>query len=85
MLFLGRPCDDTGLDESHECLVIELKDKNGAQVGVIESGFTDEKDYIQGEPCSILAISEAARKEVKRMMMNGKTFPACGRYSMRWI
>jgi hypothetical protein len=76
VLFLGRPCDDTGLDESHECLVIELKDKNGAQVGVIESGFTDEKDYIQGEPCSILAISEGRAKRSKEDDDEWEDFPS---------
>jgi hypothetical protein len=83
MLNVGRPMKGNGL--YRDCLVLELKDESGSQVGVIETGFTDEKDYVSGELCEIIAISEGCVRGWKETGMGPKALLNLGSRSMRWI
>ncbi|KAE9364341.1 hypothetical protein N431DRAFT_473935 [Stipitochalara longipes BDJ] len=58
-MFLGNALELWPADSEvfRKCLLVELCDFNGLRTGVIESHFTDEKDYIQGSQCDLIAIS----------------------------
>jgi hypothetical protein len=61
-MFLGSSYIDDwfNIEGPQRCLIMNLNDNSGLWTGVIDSWFTSEDKYIQGNQCELIAISEAS-------------------------